>query len=428
MAMSSTTATTPPREDMQSLIRPDRVHGKIYIDPTIFEREIDQIFGKTWVFVAHESEILNPGDYKTAYIGRNPVIVTRDRDNEIHVLFNRCRHRGSLVCREPAGNAKFFRCPFHGWTYKNSGDLMGVPNAGGYDDDFDKSELGLSKVPRVDNYKGLIFASLNPDVVDLIEYLSGMREYLDRVFLHPAFEKNLRLSAGKQQHEYPANWKHSIEGAVDGYHAAILHESWFAIRNASPERHHARLASRDENAGYSEAHDYGHVLIARAAGDKDVAAFRESHPEYAAKLEREHGPQVLIDLLSQFNVMIFPNLHLTLGNLRVITPLAVDRTQVVMNPMMLADAPDELNAERLREFEEAFASGGFIAPDDAEAFVCVQEGVHAEGADPWMIMTRGFKTEETMANGARRGLPTDETPQRGLYREYLRLMSEGDAQ
>jgi phenylpropionate dioxygenase-like ring-hydroxylating dioxygenase large terminal subunit len=414
------TMTSPPATAGE-LVHEDRVHGSVYTDPSIFEQEMRDIFERVWVYVAHVSEVAAPGDYKTARIGRQPVIVTRGADGDVRVLLNRCRHRGSVVCREATGNANFFRCPFHGWTYKNSGELIGAPRSGRYGEDFDKGALALTPVPRVDVYRGLIFASLNPDVVELAEHLGNAREYLDRIFLHAAFADTMNLSAGANRQSYPANWKHAIEGGVDGYHAITLHETWFKIRDLSPDRPHARLGSRDETIGYSEAHPNGHVLLARWPSDADVDQFREAYREYAGRLECEHGSQVLHDFLGQFNLLIFPNLHLTLQNLRVITPLAADRTQITMHPMLLGDAPDELNAERLREFEEAFATGAFISPDDAEAFVCVQEGVAAD-LDPWLLLSRGLHDEQELDNGGRRGVPSDETPQRGLFREWRRLM------
>jgi phenylpropionate dioxygenase-like ring-hydroxylating dioxygenase large terminal subunit len=411
--------------DLEHLVQEDRVHGSVYTDPALFAEEMRSIFGRTWVFVAHESQVADEGDYLATTIGTQPVVVTRSDGGSIHVLLNRCRHRASVVCREESGNANFFRCPFHGWTYRNSGELIGVPRAGRYSpENLDRTRLGLTPAARVASYRGLVFASLNPDVVDLDEFLGGAREYLDRVFLHTAFEKSLALSAGRNQHMYPANWKHAAEGGVDGYHATTLHETWFKIRDRNPDRPHARLGSRDETVGYSEAHPNGHVLLARWPGDQDVEDFRKAYPEYTSRLEAEHGEGLLRDFLGQFNLLIYPNLHLTLQNLRVITPISPTRTHIAMHPMLLTDAPPELNAERLREFEEAFATGSFISPDDAEAFVCVQEGVAAT-VDPWLLLSRGLHDEQELADGGRRGVPSDETPQRGLFREWKRLMQEG---
>src|SRR5699024_997172 len=140
-------------------VREDAVHGKIYTDETVFKMELEKIFEKTWVYVAHESEVANPGDYKTTRMGKQPVIVTRSADNnEINVLLNRCRHRGASVCQEESGNANAFRCAYHGWTYSNSGKLLGVPMKDGYPDDFDRDEMSLMRVPRVNRYAGFIFA------------------------------------------------------------------------------------------------------------------------------------------------------------------------------------------------------------------------------------------------------------------------------
>ncbi|MFI6344401.1 Rieske 2Fe-2S domain-containing protein [Streptomyces sp. NPDC050560] len=411
-----------PLGDVGALVEEDRVHGSVYTDPHLFDLEMRAVFGRTWVYVAHESEIREAGDYKRATIGRSPVIVARGADGAVRVLFNRCRHRASLVCRENAGNAHFFRCPFHGWTYRNSGRLVGVPRAGRYGEGLDKDALGLTPVPRVDSYRGLVFASLDPDIVPLPEYLGGIRPYLDRIFLHEAFEKALDLSAGGNRQTYPGNWKHAAEGGVDGYHATTLHETWFKIRDQHPDRPHARLASRDETVGYSEAHPNGHVLLARWPSDGDIEAFRADYPEYTARLAAEHGPALLRDFLGQFNLLIYPNLHLTLQNLRVITPIGPAETRITMHPMLIGDAPPELNDERLREFEEAFATGAFISPDDAEAFVCVQQGVAAD-AEPWLLLNRGLHDERRLDGGARRGAPSDETPQRGLLREWRRLMT-----
>src|SRR5699024_7875191 len=150
--------------DVNNYVKEGAVHGDIYNDPEVFDIEMDKIFGQTWVYVAHESEVANPGDYKTTRIGKQPVIVSRSADtDEINVLFNRCRHRGASVCQKESGNANAFRCAYHGWTYANNGDLLGVPMKDGYGKEFDKSEMGLVKVACVDSYNGFIFASLNPD-------------------------------------------------------------------------------------------------------------------------------------------------------------------------------------------------------------------------------------------------------------------------
>jgi benzoate/toluate 1,2-dioxygenase subunit alpha len=111
-----------------------QVHTRVYTDPQIFAAEMANIFEKTWVYVAHESEIAQPGDYKTAAVGRMPVIVSRGEDRQVHVLLNICRHRGSVVCRDERGTSQFLRCPYHNWVYRNDGALVGIPDRRRYPD------------------------------------------------------------------------------------------------------------------------------------------------------------------------------------------------------------------------------------------------------------------------------------------------------
>ncbi len=113
--------------DLDELILPDRVHGSLYTDPALFEAELERIWYRTWVFVGHVSEVPEPNDYVVKSIGPQSVIMTRDRHNEIHLLLNRCAHRGNLVCDAPKGNSSAFRCPYHGWTFANTGKLLGYP-------------------------------------------------------------------------------------------------------------------------------------------------------------------------------------------------------------------------------------------------------------------------------------------------------------
>lgn len=411
---------TSPR-DIGELVQEDRLHRRIYTEPEIFELEMRSIFGRTWVYVGHESEVANTGDYKSAYIGTQPVILTRDENGKIQVLVNRCPHRASIVCREEKGNSNFFRCPYHGWTFKNTGDLVGVPRRKRYPEDFDLSELNLQHVPRVESYRGLIFASFNPDIEGLVDYLAQAKPYVD-AYLDLSIEGEIALTAGSNKHEYPGNWKFQMENGVDGYHAMFLHDSFFKIQARSKAQVHARIATREESKGWCEAFSNGHALLAREAGDQTIGELREAHPEYFAQLEKQHGPERFREVMGQLNLFIFPNLYIILNQVRVIRPVSLNKTIVTMYPAMLKGAPDALNEQRLREHEEGFSATGFVGTDDYEAFVCVQEGLKAESVE-WLRLSRGIQDEKVLENGARWGQPSDETPQRGQYREWKRLMT-----
>src|ERR1700682_1333280 len=161
--------------DYQDLIQSDRINGRIYYDPAIFREELDKIWYREWVYVAHESEVPEPGDYVTRQIGLQPVIVSRDDAGKVHLLLNRCTHRGNTICQSERGNSHAFRCAYHGWTFSSRGDLVGVPYAAGYGTSFRKEEYPLAKVPRVGSYRGLIFASLSHDGPALEDRLGPAR-------------------------------------------------------------------------------------------------------------------------------------------------------------------------------------------------------------------------------------------------------------
>src|SRR5487761_1425213 len=145
--------------DYDALVKSDRVHSSVYTDPAIFEDELDKIFHRGWVYVGHANEIPNRGDFRLKRIGKYPVIMVRGDDGDVRLLLNRCRHRGATVCQTEAGNAPVFRCAYHGWTYRNNGALTGVTYPDGYGDSLHKEDLGLTRVPRLGNYRGFIFGS-----------------------------------------------------------------------------------------------------------------------------------------------------------------------------------------------------------------------------------------------------------------------------
>ena len=156
-----------------------RVHSSVYTDQGIFEQEMHDIFENGWIYVAHESEIANPGDFVTRRMGTQPVIVTRGREGQTNVLLNVCRHRANAICREQQGSDTFsFRCPYHAWTYANTGELLGVADRTRYPKGFG-SDLDLLKAAKVGSYQGLIFASLNADVPDLDDHLAGIKHQID---------------------------------------------------------------------------------------------------------------------------------------------------------------------------------------------------------------------------------------------------------
>ena len=127
-----------------------RVHRSVFTDEEHLKREQKTIFSTKWLYVGHATEVARPGDFVTRTVVGERLIMCRDNSGELRVFFNTCRHRGALVCREPKGNAERFRCLYHAWTYKNSGELIGVAERASFPPSFDPGEFrpGFAQVTR----------------------------------------------------------------------------------------------------------------------------------------------------------------------------------------------------------------------------------------------------------------------------------------
>jgi benzoate/toluate 1,2-dioxygenase alpha subunit len=403
-----------------------RVHSDVYVRPEVFSLELARIFERSWVFVAHESMLPEPGDYCTTTIGLQPVIVSRTDDGQVHVLLNRCAHRGSVVCREERGRAATFRCPYHGWMYRNDGSLLGAAQRSGYSADFDTWGLRLAAVPHVEIYRGLVFANLSPRPEPLLQRLAGVRRYID-AWCDRAPDGRVTLPVGTHRYEYPGNWKMQVENGVDGYHGNYVHESFANILERSGERTASDISRTRNRVGaknYAKGLPNGDALLEREDGM--LGTFDSSvWPQYRQQLLDRHGPERMQEAVTQRNIFVFPNLYLFESHIRVVRPVAVDRTYVEVHPTTLVGASEAFNAARLQEHQRFFGPASFGQPDDIEIFVCAQTGANA-GAMPWMELSRGLAREQVNELGERVGHSTDEAPQRSIYRQWRRLMAADD--
>jgi phenylpropionate dioxygenase-like ring-hydroxylating dioxygenase large terminal subunit len=419
------TATFANVRALDQLVQDDRVHHSVYTEPDIFRQEMQKVFGRTWVYLAHESEIAGPGDFVTRHIGLQPVIVVRDQGGAVNVFLNRCRHRGAMVCREASGNASHFRCMYHGWTYRADGQLTGVPLRERYPDSFDLTRLGLVAVPRIETYRGLIFACLDPEVEGLSEFLGGARQHVD-VILDFGDDSEIEVRCGCTKHVYRGNWKLQAENGADGYHNIAVHESHNLVakrRGVQNERDREvrNMLIGVQGKGWCEGFGHGHSIMARPPDPAAVDKLRSQYPEWSAKLAQKHS---LKEMLVKHNLYIFPNLYLRFDHLRVIQPKRVDLTEVLMYPYRLKGAPEAINVGRLRSHEGFMSPAGSGTPDDMATFDLVQEGLQAEGVD-WVYLARGIHDEVVREDGVRVSADaSDELPMRELYREWKRLMAE----
>lgn len=428
-----TQATAQPRWDYDYLVQDDRVHSSVFTDAGIFEDELERIFGRGWVYVGHQSEVPEPGDYATKSIGRTPVILVRDQDANVRLLINRCRHRGSAVCQYDRGNSMYFLCPYHGFTYNTRGELIGVPGANGYDASFRKEDYGLVPVPRLASYRGFLFGSLSPAGITLDEHLSDACRKMIDLFCDGSPTGEILVRAGVHKHEYRGNWK---QVGMDGYHAPIVHQSWMTV---GAERAKAKDpgGTAPRSTGEYGARDLGrgHAMLDMRAmgGTRGVFATARSRPwfaEYRRALEQVYPEDWINEILrsdADPHLHVYPNMQLIGTHVRVIQPVAPGHTIINMYPVLYAGVPDELNTLRLRAHENFYgpASGG--NPDDYEVFERVQVGMQAE-TNPWIYLGRGFNRqrvdrEDPFLAGTLLADGSDEVTQRGTFVRWKQDMT-----
>jgi fatty-acyl-CoA synthase len=405
------------------LIEHDRVHGSLYTDPAIYEAELERIWYRSWVYVGHVSEVTEPNDYVVKSIGPQPVIMTRDKQGEIHLLLNRCTHRANLVCDAPKGNSSAFRCPYHGWTFSNTGKLLGYPFNSGYGGTEAKKDLGLGRVARIGIYQGFVFGSFAEEGPTLLEYLGDAREAFDRLCaLSPTGE--VELTAGWLQHKVKANWKMLVENETDGYHPQFVHASIFSVAKSGIGDLYGEKStalSRDLGNGHTE-NDLRPEFrrIGQPLGWFGTTPDRV--PDYVAKMEARHGEAKARELLidGSPHVMIFPNLFIAEIQLFVIQPLAVDESVQHVTAIQFKDAPD-LNRRMLQQTIGSVGPAGFLLADDSEMYERNQRGVRAKNPE-WLVLKRGVHRERRDEDGHVVGDATDEVPQRAIWAHYRKLM------
>jgi phenylpropionate dioxygenase-like ring-hydroxylating dioxygenase large terminal subunit len=418
------TAVLPPAPaglDLDQVIRPDKVHGSLYTDPQIFAEELRKIWYTTWVFVGHETEVPQPNDYVRKRLGLQDVIMTRDAAGEVHLLLNRCAHRGNQVCDDAKGNTSSFRCPYHGWTFRNTGELLGYPYNKGYGG---KNQLDtrMGRVPRVASYGGFVFGSFATDGPTLEEHLGAAAGEIDRlVALSP--EGQVELSAGWLAHRTRANWKLLAENETDGYHPQFVHGSIFGVTGSPIGALYSDASTavtRNLGNGHSE-NDLRPEFRKFGEPMRWFGTTEDRVPEYVAAMRAKHGldaERILVE--GAPHVMIFPNLFIAEIQVFNIQPVAVGECIQYSTAVQLRGA-HELNQRMVSQSIGSVGPAGMLLADDTEMYERNQRGV--ELLDPeWLDIRRGLQRERVDENGFTIGTATDETGMRGFWNHYKTLM------
>src|SRR6185437_10115487 len=313
-------------EDFSRFFKPGRVHRQIDSDPAIFDLEMQRIFGQAWIYIGHESQVKNPGDYFATQIGRRPVVMVRDENGDLCVIHNQCAHRGAMVVATEKGNAPEFTCCYHGWTYHLDGRIKGVPLNHGYPSDFDAKnpKVAMNAVKRVKSYRGFVFASEAADGPSLEESLGHMLTSLDDL-IDRAPDGEIEAAGGVFKHAYDANWKVYFENLCDAAHPLFAHRSSIEASQQQSDAAHsdgfgeiAIRQMRQNGAPYSFwesqvgiwTYPNGHSYLGDYHDDaKLVAALKDPvFRDYLTALEKKKGKKEAQRILEvrRWNSNIYP--------------------------------------------------------------------------------------------------------------------------
>ena len=435
--------------DIGALVKTGRVHRRVYADPEIFELEMERLFGRAWLFVGHESQVQAPGDFFTTYMGRQPVVVVRHEDGAVHVLNNRCGHRGTQVVGESSGNATNFTCCYHGWKYRTDGSLHAVPLRQGYSQeiDLDDPAFGMVRVPRTDSYRGFIFASLAEDGPGLRDFLGHMTTSFDDM-VDRAPDGELEVAGGIFKHTYDGNWKLVLENWCDGLHPNFVHISSVDTARGQSEDVHtdgsgeiarrqmlqngASLDFWENNCGLW-VFPRGHCYIGDYHDDEKLVATKNDPDfrEYIDLLENRNGAERTKEILKvgRWNSNIYPNCSFMsqFRSLRIIHPIAPDRTQINVLMFKLKGAPEKMFLDTVRFANVTNGTGSVVLTDDLETYARISGGMASQGSD-WIEISRAMEQDQPYEHGGSHSPNgTSEIHIRNMFSAWRDYMTDGGA-
>ncbi len=427
---------------IRELVRETEVHKAVYTDPGLFDLEMRQLFANTWVFVGHASQVPAAGDYFTTTVGTEPVIMVRHDDGGIGVLINRCAHKGVRLVSEGRGNAgKFFRCPYHAWTYSTDGSIRHIPlrdeGYGGRGLDAAEASQGLARAGAVQVYRDFVFCRLSASGIGFEDYFGESLSTLDNmVDRSPA--GRLEVAGGVLRYLHGCNWKMLVENQTDTCHPMVAHESsagttvriWgeqppgtpkpMAVEQFAPFVNSYRFFDSMGIRVWRNGH--GHTGVS----DSIHAAY-STIPGYQEAMVAAYGESRTAKILGEVrhNTIYFPNIMVKgpIQTLRVFKPLAADRTLVESWTFRLVGAPDALFERTCMYNRLINAPTSIVGHDDLEVYERAQQGLGAAGRD-WVNLGRLHAPDEAAA--ATVVTPgTSEVQMRNQFRAWVRFMTAG---
>ena len=416
------------------------ISREIFVNEELYQQEQERVFARSWLFVGHESKVSNPGDYFVSYMGEESVILTRDRQGKVHVFLNTCRHRGMKVCRYDEGNTPVFTCPYHGWSYATDGQLVGVPYfKEAYREELEKGQWGLIEVAQMENYKGTIWANWDEEAPGFLDYLGGVKVYLDQTLdCRDGREGGSEVMGGIQKWIMPCNWKFAAENfAGDSYHN-ISHRSVDMVgigpsgknRRDTDERgaahrvatsftdsgHAALSYLQDANAPYVPGYEHAPIVD---------EYFRHCYEERQRRLGQGAG------LLGQVGT-VFPSMSFLARQPRSIAvwhPRGALSTESWRWFLVDKDAPREVK-DLLRHYYMRYSGpAGMTEQDDMENWnyaSTASKGTIARRYPYNYQMGMGYEGSHPLIPGVVTEGNISEQNQRGFYKRWAECMDARD--
>jgi len=427
--------------DLARTVEPDRVHRTVYTDADIFELEMDRIFHKVWTYVGHESQVKSPGDYWTVQIGRQPMIMTRADDGKVHVLYNRCPHRGNMICSERFGHAdKQLICSYHGWQFDMDGKVKAIPLAQGYQGtrlSVDDPACHIKPAPRVASYRGFVFASLAAEGASLTDWLGPAKiAFDDMCDRAPAGEVEVVPNCFRVIQQ--SNWKIFLENQLDAVHPSITHESTgkAALEVEDDIKRRSGKAPLDYHflSAFSLPlpkwdgvqtinYPHGHCILQAYMGlrprDPDTL-------EYERLMTKAYGEKRMEEILNVgiHHVLLYPGLSVQppLQQLRAVRPLGVDKTLTEIWHFRLKGAPEAIYRRALGYYNLVNSPSTMVNADDLWNFWKCHQGLSSEGGD-WVSFHRNAGQDDEQDGVIKSKLGTSEAPMRNQFRAWSQYMT-----
>jgi phenylpropionate dioxygenase-like ring-hydroxylating dioxygenase large terminal subunit len=430
--------------DLAKFVEPDRVRREVYTDAQIFDLEMERIHEKVWIYCGHETQVPKAGDYYTVQIGRQPMIMVRGANGKIAVLYNRCPHRGNMLCGDRSGNTgEFFRCSYHAWQFHLDGKLKNIPmmesGYAGTRYGKDNPDCSVKRAARVENYRGFVFASLSPSGPGLKEFLGEAIVAFDDM-CDRAPEGKVEVVPNCFRVIQHSNWKIFLENQLDALHPSVVHQSTGRAAHdiekkiakqtgKAPLSYHMLSAfatvTIDKWDNFQTInYPHGHSVLTGYMGlrpqDPDTVA-------YDKIMIKAYGQKRFEEIVGVniHHVIVYPGLSVQspLQQLRAVRPLGVDRTLTEIWHFRLKGAPEPIYRRSLAYYNLVNSPSTLINADDLENFWKCHQGLASEGGD-WVSFARHFgrdlEKDGVVSSGPNMG--TSEAPMRNQMKAWAQYM------